>query len=623
MRKKFVLYVLVPAVIIGIVLYIFMDRWIEAGLELAGEKAVGAKVEIDNLHLTLSPLGIRFSRLQVADPNDGWKNMFETGKVQFTMNFGQLLRGKYIIESAEVNDVILGTKRTTDGSIPRPPAPPPSKGDTTGSSIQFAQLAETAMNNHVVEHPMLDPSILRNGLNVDSLLRVANLRSVAYIESLKVQAKTVTAQWPSAMSDIDNGKRRLAAIDSSVRAINPSALKDVASITSAISTVDQASKGIKDVVNTFDARQASIRSDIGKISTSVGSIDDIAKEDFRRVLSLARLPDLNAMGLADALLGKQLMQNVKKYLSYADIARAKIAQYQGKPEMEKPQRMKGQDIRFPVERAYPKFWIQNVVLSGGTDRTQDTAYIYAKGQVNDVTNDQHATQKPMTVKLNATKGGTLSAAIGALFDRRKEVPYDEYTANVAGVKLADVAIGSESFLHGKISGAQLNTEVDVKIPGSRFDGTADIHFHNVGFSYDGQPANTGEKLVREVLDGVTGFEVKLRAWKKDAGFDIALSTDLDEQFTNRVKAVMGAELAKVQADLRAKINATIAQKRQEFEAIYNAKKAQAEQQLAQYQSIVNDKLTLVDSKKKELQDQLDKQGKGKIDDAVKNLFKKK
>ena len=621
MRKKFVLFVLIPLIIIAVVVYFFIDRWVEAGLEYAGEKAVGAKVEIDHLSVTLSPVGLKFARLQVADPNDPWKNLFETGKVQFAMNFSQLLRGKYIIETAEVNDLILGTKRTTDGSIPkgRDVATQATSKDTTS---QFAQLAETAMQKRVIEHPVLDPAVLRSGFNVDSLLKVVDLRSVTYIETLKVQARAVTAQWPSAMNDIENAKQRLVAIDSSVRAINPSALKDVTSIMSAITTVDQAQKGVKEIVTTFDARQTAIKSDITRIAASAGQIDDVAKEDFRKVLALARLPDLNAMGLAEALLGRQLIANVKKYLSYADIARAKFAAYQPKPEIEKPPRMKGQDIRFPVVRAYPKFWVQNVVISGGTDRTQDTAYIYAKGQVNNVTNDQHATQLPMTVKLSGTQGGTLSATVEALFDRRKETPNDEYKATLTGIGLSDVVIGSESFLRGKIAGAQLGTEVAVLIPGNRLDGSANLHFRRVGFSYAGAPANVGERLVREVLDGVNGFDVKLRVWKTDSGMDVALATDLDEQFTNRVKAVLGAELNKVQADLRARVNAVIAQKRQEFEALYSARKAQVEQQLAQYQAIVNDKISIVESKKKELEDRLENEKKGRIDDAVKKIFKR-
>jgi uncharacterized protein (TIGR03545 family) len=620
MRKNFVFFVLIPLIIILVVVYFFIDGWIEAGLEYAGESAVGAKVEIDNLSVTLSPVGLKFSRLQVADPNDPWKNIVETGKIQFAMDFGQLLRGKYIIDKAELNDVTLGTKRTTDGSLPGGRRTEPQA--SSGSSIKFADLAEAALQNHIIEHPLLDPSLYKSGLNIDSLLKVVNLHSVTFIETLKVQATAVTAQWPAAMNDIETSKKRIAIIDSSVRAINPSGLKDVASITSAIATVDQATKGIKDVVNTFDARQTSIKNDISRISGSAARIDDVVKEDYSKVLSLAKLPDLNTMGLAQALLGKEMIANVKKYLTYVDIARAKMAEYQPEPKMEKPPRMRGQDIHFPTERAYPKFWLKSALISGGTDRTQDTSYIYAKGEVKNISSDQRVTNLPLTASLSGNQGRSLAASLSAMIDRRKQTPLDQYNAQVSGLKIGEMALGSTSFLNAKMTGAQLGTALTVTIPGDRFEGVADLQFRGVAFRYAGEAANTGERLVREVLNGVTGFDLKLRGWKTDTGFDVALHTDLDEQFTSRVKAVLGAELAKLQADVRARINAVVDKKRKEFESLYAAKKAQVEQQLAQYQSLVTEKASVVDQKKKELEDRLEKVKKGALDDAVKRIFKK-
>lgn len=73
MRKKLIFFALVPVLALCVVLYLFADQWIESGLEAAGEGAVGAKVEIDNLKLSISPVAIEFSRLQVASPKDPWK----------------------------------------------------------------------------------------------------------------------------------------------------------------------------------------------------------------------------------------------------------------------------------------------------------------------------------------------------------------------------------------------------------------------------------------------------------------------------------------------------------------------------------------------------------------------
>ncbi len=354
----------------------------------------------------------------------------------------------------------------------------------------------------------------------------------------------------------------------------------------------------------------------------MAALDDIAAEDYRKILSLARLPDFNAMGLAEALVGPQLLRDVKTYLSYVDLAREKIQNSSSKPEMETPPRMEGQNIHFPVERAYPKYWIKQISISGGTDKAQNTEFFYARGLGKNIASDQRVTGQPLTVDLKGSRGTTVSASIAALFDRRQDEPLDQYRADIAGVPLASFNIGSPDFLPATISEAKLATALTVNIPGNGFDARTELGFRNMSIAYAKDPANVGERLAREVLDGVKGFDVSLRLWNTSEGFKSALATDLDDQFAARVKAVLGAELTKIQNDIRAKVTAIINGKRREFEALYAAKRADVEKRLAEYQAIVNEKTGLLEAKKKELNDRLESIKKGSIDNAVKKIFKR-
>jgi len=196
MRKKFVYFVLIPLLALCIVLYFFLGGWIESSLELAGEAIVGAKVEIDHLSLSLSPIAVQFTRLQVANPRDPWKNIFETGKVRFALSFGQLLRGKYIIETAEVNNLIVGTKRSTNGSIPKPPPAP------SGESSVFAE-ATDALVQEAQKAPVFDLAKIRKELKIDSLLNIQNLRSVQYVDTLKRRVQEANQQWQATLSDLE------------------------------------------------------------------------------------------------------------------------------------------------------------------------------------------------------------------------------------------------------------------------------------------------------------------------------------------------------------------------------------------------------------------------------------
>ena len=619
MRKNFVFFVLIPLLIIAVVLYFFIDRWIEAGLEYAGQHAIGSVVEIDNLSLSLSPLGITMSRLQVANPDDPWFNLFETRSIRFAMDPGQLLRGKYIIETMEVHDCIVGTKRTTYGMLPGSASKRESAASKQGS---FTALAEEILARSVEKTPIFDPAMLRRGINIDSLIKAVDLRSISHIETLKTRAALATTQWKATLADVEQTKQRLVAMDSAVRSINPSALKDVASITAALKTVDDTRKNVNDIVTTYTTRRDAMSADMQQISTAVAAIDDIAADDYRKILALARLPEVDAMGIAEVLLGKQLLQEVRTYLSYVDLAREKIQNYTARQDIETPPRMEGQDIHFPTDRAYPKLWIKSISVSGGTDQAQNPEFFYARGLVRNITSDQRVTGIPLTIDLKGSRGTTVAASLSALFDRTRSEPLDEYRAGITGVPLASYSLGREDFLPATIKNATLGTNIVVTIPGRKFDARAELDFRNMEIVYAAAPANIGERLAREVLSGVSGFDVDLRLWQSAEGFKAALATDLDEQFASRVKKVLGAELAKLRAEVRAKVNGFVNAKRREFEAVYAAKRAEAEKRLAEYQAIVTENIALLEAKKKELEERLEKEKQSRVDEAVKKIFKR-
>jgi uncharacterized protein (TIGR03545 family) len=615
MRKKFVLFVLVPALILLVITYLFIDRWIESGLESAGESIAGARVEIDNLKLGISPLGIRFDRLQVANPRDPWKNLFETGRVSFAMNFGQLLRGKTIIETMEVNNLILGTRRTTDGSLPHP-----QKENTSNS---FIGEAVQTLDRSVRNTPVFDLQQLRQQFNIDSLVDVQKLETLHHLDSLKGAVLDASKQWDAALVDLDKSKQRAAQIEANVRAIDVNKLNDVDHITQAINTVNDAYKGINEIKQTVDNRRTTITTQVSGLAASVGQIDDVVKQDIDRVMRLAHLPDLSAKGIAEMLLGREIFSKASAYLYWVDWARTNVPKYLPKPDKEEPPRLKGQDIRFSEERSYPKLWIKKTLISGGTDQVQDPEYIHAKGQVLNISSDQRLSGAPLTVDLTGSKGGTLALTFGAMFDRRTEVPLDDYKVSASGMRLADFRLGQPDFLPSRITGAGLNAGLEIRVPGYGFDSKAKLHFSNLQIVFDTTARSLGERLAREVLTSIKGFDADVHVWNLGKGMDAALATDLDQQIASKLKEVAGAELTKLQNEMKAKVETRLAAKRAEAEKVFAQKRQEAESRMKDFETTISSSVASIDGKEKELNDRLEKLKKGALEQLGKELFKKK
>lgn len=626
MRKKFVFFVLVPFLVFLLIVYLFLDGWVESGLEYAGERIAQAKVEIDGLHVSLMPLGIEFRRLQVANRRDPWKNIFETGLVKFAMDFGQLLRGKIIIETMEINDLILGTKRTTDGSLP--PAPPPTR-EAPGALTGLVQDVQSSVGARIAQAPAFDLTKLRQQLNIDSLLDVQNLKTVQQIDSVKRLAASVKAQWTQGMADIQQAKVQIADVEKRLQAIKPKELKTVESITAAVTTVNDARATISSINQTFNARRLGLATDIQTLSSALTGVDAALNQDYETLRSLARIPSVSVSGMASLLMGKEMYNEVIEYVSWIEFLREKIPLAQSKPDIEVPPRMRGQNIHFPVERGYPKLWIKRVLISGGTDSTQISEYYHVKGVVSNITNDQRITRRPLTADLVATRGGSLTVTLGAAFDRISDLPRDSYQASARGLVVRGLRLGSADFLPSTITEASTALRIAVEVPGPDLDGSATVDFRNILLAFDRDPRTVVERLARDILFSIKEFSTTVRLWRKAGHLDVALQTDLDDRLFAETKRVVGAEIARIQNDLRTKLEQRVAAKRAELERVVADRLSEARQEVRTLENVMNQNLALADSKKKELEQRIEEEkskqtdaAKKKLEDAVKGLFKK-
>lgn len=358
-------------------------------------------------------------------------------------------------------------------------------------------------------------------------------------------------------------------------------------------------------------------------------LSQISRADYETVHRLARLPDLSTQGIAKLLLGRDILQKVNTYLSWLDFARTNVPKYMPKPDVETPQRLKGQNIQFPAERSYPKWWIKKIALSGSEDKNQKAEYFYASGEILNVTNDQRLTGFPLTVALAGSKAGGSRFTIDASFDRRPEVPVDTYKATASNLPAADISFGQADFVPSHITKTIVDASAEVSVPGNHFNANVQLAFRDLALVFDRAPQNDIERIARDVLATITGFHVGVRLWNAGGPLDVALNTDLDDQLAARTKKVLGDELARLQNDIRTKVDQRIAEKRAEFDKLFNQKKDEVLARLGGYESLVNQNLALLDSKKKELDGRIEQEKKKQTDavkkqleDAVKGLFKK-
>jgi hypothetical protein len=172
-------------------------------------------------------------------------------------------------------------------------------------------------------------------------------------------------------------------------------------------------------------------------------------------------------------------------------------------------------------------------------------------------------------------------------------------------------------------------DLGVHIPGNQFDSNLKMVFAGMVLQFERPAGNDVERIARQVLEGIRGFTTDLRLWNTGGTFDLAFTTDLDDQLAARTKRVVGEELARIQNEIRSKVDRKIAEKRDELERMFRQRKEEALRRLASYERLLGEKLALVETKKKELEARVEEEkkkqtdaAKKKLEESMKGLFKK-
>ena len=121
MTKWFRWHGLIMFGVVSLLLLLFWfflaDLLVKRSIEKTGTRVVGAKVELADADVHLSPLGITLKSLQVTDPDNPMSNAVEVGSIDFSLDMMNLLRRKIIINTMIGFDCLntdsIGTNPTT------------------------------------------------------------------------------------------------------------------------------------------------------------------------------------------------------------------------------------------------------------------------------------------------------------------------------------------------------------------------------------------------------------------------------------------------------------------------------------------------------------------------------
>lgn len=545
MRKKgfaaaglFVLLVLA-------VYFFFTDDWLERRLEKIGSAIVGARVEIDDLDLNLLTLRGGWKRLQIADPNNPWKNLLETGRARFDLAAEPLFFGRWIIEELRLENVRSGTPRDSDGSLPE-------KKKSAGPDY-FGELVKQIRANMERASP-LTPDLLSGRVNVDAILKGLDLRTPHRADSLRKAVQAYRAKWQGTIDRLPRYSEELKKLERVLRDIDVSKIKGMDDLLQALEKIESVRNKLDSLKRSFEEQKQALLSEAESLRKGAMEVNDWIRNDVEQAFALAQLPDLRPQSIAKMVFGPGLVEKAEKAARYFAIAKGYADQMAPAAREQKPERLKGINVRFPDRRNWPSFWIKKVVFSAATAETDTGKQLYFAGTGEHFTTEPRKVGQPTRLTLKGGRKEGRYYELFALWNYMGPVPLEQYNIMAQGISLNRLRLFRQAYLPAEVRKGEMEMALSIILRGKHVTGVLSLSAMDLEFAYpESRPPDQLTQIFRDVFSGVRQLNVQLRLLGRPERLQIALKSNLDQVFARRLQQEISGRVEKARRELESRI----------------------------------------------------------------------
>ncbi|MDL1963893.1 MAG: TIGR03545 family protein [Deltaproteobacteria bacterium] len=500
--------------------FLFVDVAVKKIIESKGTKLVKAKVELADADLSIFPLGLFLTGLEVANPDAPMTNAFQVDRVALSLEGAKLLRRKVIFKEMTLEGVKLNTPRKTSGAI----------------SEKRSRIPVVSKESS--EEKMKWPSFKIP--DVKEILQKEKLQSLELIASFRGDLQTEKEKWQSRLAQLPD-KNKLGEYQKKINRLKSGKQRGLEGILGGAREVLTLQKELSRDLDLIKTAQKELGQNMTSLRKRMAEVKKAPQEDLRR---LKEKYSPSPEGLANAsrlFFGKKVGNWTETFLNWYKklgpiLERVKERKH-GR-EVVKPTRGKGVDVRFKEQEAYPDFLIQiahvAIEIPAGL----------VKGQVRNITPDQDILGAPLMYEVAGVNlTGIASLKIDGSLNHVDPFSAKD-TANILirGYDVSDMDLSSDAELPIVLKRATADLEARVTIAGETLKANSLIVLKSVNMGTPNEEdTNSLMKALFSVISDIKAFDLKSEISGTIQDYDLKLSSNLDNVLKDAVKKQVKAQ----------------------------------------------------------------------------------
>lgn len=546
---------IIPVLIISALTFIYFsfyfDRHLKGLLEYAGTQINGAEVNIEDLDISFIRGNLTVRRVEVTNIEDNLRNTIEIERMNFKLVWDALLRMKFVVDDASIENIMFMSKRRRAGKVLPPSPAKPSKSEELQAEL-VGQVQKKYQGN-VLENLIT----FLDGSSVDDQIKEirGTLESEARINEMIKEIDSRKEFWDKELKTLSD--------DSTIKSIERK-IQEISKEKNDLKKISMA-KDISDDIKEINKRAQSIKerskdlqSEVKKISNFPKEVESLVKKDTESLKNRFSIPSLDFKDLAFNLFAKDFIAHLTTFRKYSEVAKQYIPEKKEATQDERvvpKKRREGETYHFPITTGYPLVWLKHASISS---KGTDGSYIGdVKGKLTDVTSDPKLINKATILDLTGNFPTTHLLGVKALFALHHHVPesFQQAFLQVNEFKLANKLFVNEKDKKFGINEALGTSTIKARIQDNNIDMSWLSHFNEPKYVVD-LNTKSGNQTLTRILNNIPIISLEAHAKGPFSKLDLDMKSNLGDELAKGLKNELTNQIQSAES----KINSLIDEK---------------------------------------------------------------
>lgn len=534
----------------------YFDRHLKSVYEYVGTQGNGAEVNVASVQTSFLKGSFDLNGLQITDKDRPTHNALEIENIHFQYLWDALLRMKFVVEDASINNIQIAKPRKKPGFV-LPPAPAkPSKLDEL--QLQIMSQVKNKYSKNVLGDVV---TLLEGGDYKDQLEKIrGELKSEARVNAMIGEVKTKKEFWDGKVKTLSDTSK-LKSIENEINAISKQKnfleqAKGVQKLTDLLKDVEKQYKEIQ-------SASKQLQSEVQAVAKYPQELEALVKEDIDSLKNRFSVPQIDFKDMAMHLFAGQFAEYIVKARKYQALAEQYLPEKKEKEEVVPPKRAEGETYQFPITKGYPLFWLKRAAIS--SKGTADSYSGNVSGELSNVTTSPKTINKPIVLDLRgdfpAAKVMGVKALVTADFTR-------DISRQTALIQVNSFAVPEKMFVNDeKMKFGFLNatgsSTINATLEQDQIKMSWNSALNKPQFLVESK-TKLAQEMLTNILNAIPVITINGSAVGTFKDLNMDISSNLGDELGNGFKREVGAKIAAAQTQIQSMIDEKITKPKNEL-----------------------------------------------------------